>query len=127
MTPSPALTQEKFFEMIKEFGMYEEFIKEKELMDNWWNSFGVGTKARLAEPLWDKYLGKLTCKEVLEIVNRYEVWAVEFTKLRELINHPQVQALDMVQQHGDQFYLRSPWTAPWGHPELKPIKYSEND
>ena len=127
MTPSPALTQEKFFEMIQEFGMYEEFTKEKELMDNWWNSFGVGTYARIAEPLWDKYLGKLTCEQVLEIVNRYEVWAVEFAKLKDLIDHPQLQALGMVRQHGDQFFLRAPWSTPWGYPKLQPIKYSENE
>tara|TARA_B100001750_G_scaffold66980_1_gene53207 strand:+ start:1196 stop:3520 length:2325 start_codon:yes stop_codon:yes gene_type:complete len=126
-TPSPALTQEKFFEMIKEFGMYDEFITEKELMDNWWNSFGVGTHSKIAEPLWNKYLEKLTTEQVLEILNRYEVWAVEFVKLKDLIEHPQLQALGMVRQLGDQFYLRAPWSTPWGYPELQSIKYSGND
>ncbi len=59
--------------------------------------------------------------------NRYEVWAVEFVKLKDLIEHPQLQALGMVRQLGDQFYLRAPWSTPWGYPELQSIKYSGND
>ena len=48
-------------------------------------------------------------------------------KLKDLIEHPQLQALGMVHQLGDQFYLRAPWSTPWGYPELQSIKFSGND
>lgn len=105
-TPSPALVEEKFYEMITEFGMLEEFKQDEELVQNWWNSFGVGTKASYARPLWDKYLTKMTSDEVLEIFNRYEVWAVEFSEIEKLKNHPQIEYLQMFEKHDDGTYLR---------------------
>lgn len=121
-TPSPALVEEKFYEMITEFGMLEEFKQDEELVQNWWNSFGVGTKASYARPLWDKYLTKMTSDEVLEIFNRYEVWAVEFSEIEKLKNHPQIEYLQMFEKHDDGTYLRAPWKTPWGFPSLDPIE-----
>lgn len=121
-TPSPALVEDKFYEMIKEFGMYDEFMKDEILVQNWWNSFGVGTKASHARPLWDKYLTQMSSDQVLEIFNRYEVWAVEFSNIQELINHPQIEHLGMFDSTTGQTYLRAPWKTPWGFPEIKPIK-----
>ena len=108
--------------MIKEFGMYDDFMKDEVLVQNWWNSFGVGTKASHARPLWDKYLTQMSSDQVLEIFNRYEVWAVEFSNIEELINHPQIEFLGMFDKSGDDTYLRSPWKTPWGFPEIDPIK-----
>ena len=121
-TPSPALVEEKFYEMITEFGMLEEFKQDEELAQNWWNSFGVGTKASYARPLWDKYLTKMTSAEVLEIFNRYEVWAVEFSEIEKLKDHPQIEYLQMFEKHDDGTYLRAPWKTPWGFPSLDPIE-----
>ena len=121
-TPSPALTEDKFFEMITEFGMYEEFMKDEDLVKNWWNSFGVGTKSSQARPLWDKYLAKMTSEEVLEIFYRYEVWAVEFSNIEELRNHPQVEFLNMFEKYENDTYLRAPWKTPWGFPEIDPVE-----
>ncbi len=121
-TPSPALVEEKFYEMITEFGMLEEFKQDEELSQNWWNSFGVGTKASYARPLWDKYLTKMTSAEVLEIFNRYEVWAVEFSEIEKLKDHPQIEYLQMFEKHDDGTYLRAPWKTPWGFPSLDPIE-----
>tara|TARA_Y100000588_G_scaffold6850_1_gene8111 strand:+ start:407 stop:2698 length:2292 start_codon:yes stop_codon:yes gene_type:complete len=121
-TPSPALTEDKFFEMITEFGMYEEFMKDEDLVKNWWNSFGVGTKSSQARPLWDKYLAKMTSEEVLEIFYRYEVWAVEFSNIEELRNHPQVEFLNMFEKYENDTYLRAPWKTPWGFPKIDPVE-----
>ena len=121
-TPSPALTEDNFHKMIKEFGMYDEFMEDEILVKNWWNSFGVGTKASDASPLWDKYLTTMSSKQVLEIFNRYEVWAVEFSDIKELVKHPQIEYLGIFEKDGDTTYLRAPWKTPWGFPKIKPIK-----
>ena len=121
-TPSPALVEDKFYEMITEFGMLDEFKQDDELVQNWWNSFGVGTKASYARPLWDKYLTEMTSEEVLDIFNRYEVWAVEFSEIEKLKDHPQIEYLGMFEKHDDGTYLRAPWKTPWGFPNLNPVK-----
>ncbi|MEE8307377.1 MAG: CoA transferase, partial [Gammaproteobacteria bacterium] len=120
MTPSTGLKQDEFFDMLREFGMYEEFSNKPVLMKNWWHSFGIGFEARHAQPLWDKYLSNFTAVEVLEILSKYVVWAVEFSDLLELMDHPQVEALNIVHRHGEQRYVRAPWTTPWGLPDIKP-------
>jgi len=118
LTPSTALTQEDFFSLLRELGMYEEFSKNSALMEDWWHSFGIGFQARHAQPLWDKYLTQLTSEEALALLNRYEIWAAEFSDLLELMDHPQVDALDIVHQHGQHRYIRAPWMTPWGLPEI---------
>ncbi|HJP40069.1 MAG TPA: CoA transferase [Gammaproteobacteria bacterium] len=119
LTPSTALTQQDFFRMLKEFGMYDEFSENPELMKDWWHSFGIGFQARHAQPLWDKYLRNFSSQEALDILNRYEVWAIEFSDLLELMDHPQVQALGIVHAQGQNRYVRAPWITPWGLPEIR--------
>ncbi len=119
LTPSTALTEEDFFSMLRDFGMYEEFSRNQVLMEDWWHSFGIGFQARHAQPLWDKYLSRFSAAEALDILSRYEVWAVEFSDLLELMDHPQVQALGMVHAHGKHRYVRAPWMTPWGLPEIR--------
>lgn len=105
--------------MLRDFGMYEEFSRNQVLMEDWWHSFGIGFQARHAQPLWDKYLSRFSAAEALDILSRYEVWAVEFSDLLELMDHPQVQALGMVHAHGKHRYVRAPWMTPWGLPEIR--------
>jgi len=39
-----------------------------------------------------------------------------------LVNHPQIEYLEIFEKAGDTTYLRAPWKTPWGFPEIKPIK-----
>ena len=119
LTPSTALTQEDFFSLLRELGMYDEFSEHPVFMKDWWHSFGIGFQARHAQPLWDKYLSRFSAQEALEILGRYEVWAVDFSDLLELMDHPQVEALDMVHGHNQHRYVRAPWMTPWGLPEIR--------
>ena len=64
----------------------------------------------------------MTSAEVLEIFNRYEVWAVEFSEIEKLKDHPQIEYLQMFEKHDDGTYLRAPWKTPWGFPSLDPIE-----
>ena len=65
----------------------------------------------------------MTSEEVLEIFYRYEVWAVEFSNIEELRNHPQVEFLNMFEKYENDTYLRAPWKTPWGFPKIDPIKF----
>ena len=54
----------------------------------------------------------------IEIINRNGGTAVEFSELHQLVDHPQVKALDLVQHLDGVAYLRAPWAAPWPLPTL---------
>ncbi|MBT6962295.1 MAG: hypothetical protein HOA00_14215 [Rhodospirillaceae bacterium] len=119
MTPATGISREEFFNLLEEFRMKEEFEKNTTFVENWWNTLGLGYLSGAAKPLWDKYVSQFSSEETLEILKRYDIWAVEFSELRELMDHPQVQALELVQSLGKEKYVRAPWLTPWGLPELR--------
>lgn len=121
MSPSPLLKSEDFFSLLKEIGMHDEVVNNPKLAENWWYTLGMGYLSREAKPIWEKYLSRLSVREVLEIFDRYDgIWAVEFSDLAQLMDHPQVHAIGLVQEVGQQRYVRAPWRTPWGLPELRP-------
>ena len=119
MTPATGIPQEEFFALLEEFKIKDEFEKNAVFVENWWHTLGLGYLSGDAKPLWDKYLSRFSSKEVMSILERYDIWAVEFSKLTELMDHPQVQALDLVQSLGEEKYVRAPWLTPWGLPTLR--------
>jgi len=119
MTPATGISQKEFFSLLKDFRMCEDFEKNPTFKENWWHTLGLGYLAGTAKPLWDKHLTSLSSKEILDILEHYDIWAVEFSELKELMDHPQVQALDLVQNLDDRKFVRAPWLTPWGLPELK--------
>ena len=118
MSPSPLLKREDFISMIKELGVHEELIKMPEYAKNWWDTFGMGYLARETKPIWEKHTTQLTAQEVLAIVEKYEVWAVEFADLGALMDHPQVTAINLVHGVDGKRYVRAPWRTPWKLPPL---------
>ena len=120
MSPSPLLKKEDFLTMVKDLGVHDDLLKKTEYADNWWDTFGMGYLARETKPIWEKYTTQLTAKEVLDIVDKYEVWAVEFADLGALMDHPQVNAIDLVHGVDGKRYVRAPWRAPWELPSLRP-------
>ena len=119
LSPSPHLSKEDFFNMLKDFGMHDEFLENAEFTGKWWYTFGMGYLARQAKPLWEKYTCKLTTQQVLKILERYDnVWAVEFADLGTLMDHPQVHAIGLVHDLDGHRYIRAPWRVPWTLPEL---------
>jgi crotonobetainyl-CoA:carnitine CoA-transferase CaiB-like acyl-CoA transferase len=123
MSPSPLLKREDFISMIKDLGVHDDLIRAPEYADNWWDTFGMGYLARETKPIWEKYTTQLTAQEVLGIVEKYEVWAVEFADLGALMDHPQVAAINLVHDVDGKRYVRAPWRTPW---ELPPLSQAPN-
>ena len=46
LSPSPHLSKEDFFNMLKDFGMHDEFLENAEFTGKWWYTFGMGYLAR---------------------------------------------------------------------------------
>jgi crotonobetainyl-CoA:carnitine CoA-transferase CaiB-like acyl-CoA transferase len=64
-------------------------------------------------------VSQFSSEETLDILKRYDIWAVEFSELTNLMDHPQVHALELVQSLEDQKFVRAPWLTPWGLPKLR--------
>ena len=43
-------------------------------------------------------------------------------QIEKLKDHPQIEFLQMFEEHEDGTYLRAPWKTPWGFPKIDPIK-----
>ena len=118
MSPSPLLKYEEFIEMIKDLGVHDDLIKKAEYRENWWDTFGMGYLARETKSIWEKHTTRLSAQEIIDIAEKYEVWAVEFADLGDLMNHPQVEAIELVQEFQGMRYVRAPWRAPWALPTI---------
>ena len=120
MSPSPHLSHEDFLSLLDDLDMREEMLEDAEFAEKWWFTFGMGYLARRAKPIWEDATSKLTSIEVLEIVERYpNVWAVEFSELDALMDHPQVEANGLVESIDSKRYVRAPWRVPWEMPPLR--------
>ena len=78
----------------------------------------MGYLARETKPIWEKYTTKFSAQEAIDIVDKYEMWAVEFADLGNLMDHPQVEAINLVHALEGKRYVRAPWRAPWALPPL---------
>ncbi len=121
-SPSPMLSREDFFKMARELGADKAVMKNPEFDENWWHTIGMGYLARDAKPLWEQCTRELSSQQVMEIFNRYDgIWAVEFTELATLVDHPQVDAIGLVDDVDGQRFMRAPWRVDWDLPELQPV------
>jgi crotonobetainyl-CoA:carnitine CoA-transferase CaiB-like acyl-CoA transferase len=118
MSPSPLLKHEDFISMTKDLGVHDDLMKHPEYANNWWDTSGMGYLARETKPIWEKYTTKLSAQEAIDIVDKYEMWAVEFADLGNLMDHPQVEAINLVHALEGKRYVRAPWRAPWALPPL---------
>ena len=114
--------QDQFIAMMKDLGMLEAVGANERFMADGKQTVGMGHLARQFQPLWETHLASFSAQEAIAIVNRHGGMAVEFSEVHELVDHPQVRALDLVQSCGGRRYLRAPWRAPWPLPPLVVVK-----
>lgn len=110
--------QEQFITMMKELGMYEAVKNDERFIKDGRQTVGMGHLARDLQSIWETHLKNFSALEAIEIINRNGGTAVEFSELHQLVDHPQVKALDLVQHLDGVAYLRAPWAAPWPLPTL---------
>jgi len=119
MTPSPNLSRKDFVALLKELKMELNFFSDPDFKENWWHTFGFGYLAKDAKNLWEKYTCQLATKELLGIFENYpDIWITEFSDLGALMDHPQVEAIGIVNEIDEKKYIRAPWSVPWDLPPL---------
>ncbi|MDE0801328.1 MAG: CoA transferase [Rhodospirillaceae bacterium] len=110
--------ENNFTSMLAELNMLDEVKDNERFINEGRMTIGMGFLSGEYHGLWEKYLTQVPAQEALEIFNRLGGTAVEFPELNQLMCHPQVEALDLLQTHRDRQFLRAPWSGPWSHPEL---------
>lgn len=113
------LREEKnFAAMLSEFNMLDDVKDDERFMKEGRTTIGMGFLSGQYHALWEKYLTQVPAQTALEIFNRLGGTAVEFPELNQLMRHPQVEALGLLQTSGERQFLRAPWRGPWAHPDL---------
>ena len=109
---------DQFKAMLSELGMLEAEKDNASFLDDGKTTIGMGFRSGEFHDLWESYLTRLPSDKVLDIFNRNGATAVEFPELDELVLHPQVQALNIINEVNGERYLRAPWRGPWTYPQV---------
>ncbi|MEH6548857.1 MAG: CoA transferase [Pseudomonadales bacterium] len=118
-TMVPVRDDQQILEIYRQLGMFDEVCDKDIFMQHGRDTVGLGFNAQAVKPVWDKALGRLPTEQVLRVFNEHRGIAVEFSELHQLVNHPQVQALDILEGDGAGRYVRAPWHTSWQRPPLK--------
>lgn len=107
-----------FTTMLSELDMLEDVKDDERFLSEGRTTIGMGFLSGTYHSLWEKYLTQVPAQKALDIFNRNGGTAVEFPELNELMKHPQVAALELIDDLNGHSFLRAPWRGPWSHPDL---------
>jgi crotonobetainyl-CoA:carnitine CoA-transferase CaiB-like acyl-CoA transferase len=119
--------EKNFTAMLSELNMLDDVKDDERFIKEGRTTIGMGFLSGQYHGLWEKYLTQVPSHDALEIFNRLGGTAVEFPELNQLMCHPQVEALGLVQTLGERQFLRAPWSGPWSHPELAVVDDNMTD
>jgi len=105
--------ESSFISILKDLGMLEDLKNNEKFMKEGKNTIGMGYLTRDYHHLWEKFFKNFTSNELLEIFNKHGATAVEFLELNELISHPQIKSLNLIDEYDGKYFLRSPWMGSW--------------
>ena len=92
------------------------------------HTLGVGKYAAEVWGIWEKFFKKYTCHDLLDILNRHGASATEMLYLDEMLNHPQVDVLNLVDSdYRGRKYLRAPWSGSWENVQVSPSPSLDQD
>ncbi|MDG2320930.1 MAG: CoA transferase [Rhodospirillaceae bacterium] len=115
-----------FTAMLGELDMSADVAGNERFLKEGRTTIGMGFLSGDYHDLWETYLVRRPSTEVLDIFNRNGATAVAFPELDQLMEHPQVNALGLIDQCEGRRYLRAPWRGPWTPPVLVPVQI-QND
>ena len=115
-------TEEQYVSMLEEMGMLDDVITDPRFANGGRDAVGwAGKYALEVGPIWDSYLQKRPCREVLDIINRNGGMAAEMLNVAEVLDHPQVKTLKLADTDADgRTYMRAPWSGPWQRVPVRP-------
>jgi crotonobetainyl-CoA:carnitine CoA-transferase CaiB-like acyl-CoA transferase len=105
--------EDSFILILKDLGMLDDLQDNKKFIKEGKNTIGMGYLTRDYHHVWEGYFKNFISKELLEIFNKHGATAVEFLELNELISHPQIATLDLIEEYEGKKFLRSPWVGVW--------------
>jgi len=122
------VTDEQWKMMLKEIGMADEVEKDTRFGNAGRDAVGVGKYAAEVWGIWEKFFKKYTCLDLLNVLNRHGASATEMLYLDEMLNHPQVDVLNLVDSdYLGRKYLRAPWSGSWQNVRVIPSPSLDQD
>ncbi|MEQ9446778.1 MAG: CoA transferase, partial [Rhodospirillaceae bacterium] len=109
---------DNFKTMLSDLNMLKDVESNTRFIEEGRTTIGMGYLSGEFHGLWETYLKRVPALEALDIFNRNGATAVEFPELNQLMTHPQVEALSLVQEHDGRRFLRAPWRGPWQAPDI---------
>lgn len=109
-------------DIYRDLEMEEAVCADDSFMTHARDTVGLGFLAQQLKPIWDAALARIDTEQALQIFNQRRGIAVAFSELDDLVQHPQVAAINLIGRAGDEQYLRAPWTVDWPLPPLAPLK-----
>jgi crotonobetainyl-CoA:carnitine CoA-transferase CaiB-like acyl-CoA transferase len=110
--------ESSFTAMLKDLNMFEDVSGNTRFIEEGRTTIGMGYLSGEFHELWETYLTRVPSQEALDIFNDNGATAVAFPELDQLMRHPQVEALGLVQEKNGRRFLRGPWRGPWQNPDL---------
>lgn len=110
---------DSFTAMLTELGMLDDVKSDTRFMEEGRTTIGMGYLSGDYHGLWEKYLTRFPSDQVLDIFNRNGGTAVSFPELNQLVRHPQVEALNLIEDVDGRRFLRAPWRGPWTYPSVQ--------
>jgi len=109
-------------EIYDQLGMRDAVAANDRFTTDARDTVGLGFLAQQLKPAWDRALSRFDTETALQVFNERRGIAVAFSELDDLVQHPQVAAIQLIDRAGDEQYVRAPWTVDWNRPPLKPVK-----
>lgn len=110
---------DSFTAMLTELDMLDDVKSDARFMEEGRTTIGMGYLSGDYHGLWEQYLTRYPSDQVLDIFNRNGGTAVSFPELNQLMRHPQVEALNLIDEVGGRRFLRAPWRGPWTYPPVE--------
>lgn len=113
-------TDEQYLPMLRALGMPPEVLTDPRFANRGKDALGSGKYAAEALPIWEECFRKKPFQELLDILNAHGASAIEVRRLDEILDHPQIQTLELLatDQAGNR-YMRAPWAGPWERIAIK--------
>ena len=121
-------TEEQYLAILQELDMLDEVIADPRFGNGGRDAVGMGKYTWEVWSIWEKYFQQHPYRDAVEILNRHGASAVEMRYLDEVLDHPQVQTLNIVAEDSQgQRYVRTPWVGPWPSVPLRPPPALDQD
>src|SRR5690606_38987157 len=105
-------TEEQYLALTERLGMLDLVLTDPRFGNGGRDAVGMGRYSDLLNSVWNEYFQAYQAEDLVNLINEHGGMAVEFQDYHQVTNHPQVQAISIIDTDaGGVQFLRAPWVA----------------